>query len=263
MTDHDDAISRRYRGMAREEPPAAIDDAILAASRRAVGAGPRRNRWAVPVSLAAVLVLGLGIALRMQVEQPGIETSAPVTTSSAEYPVPEQATTVEPGTPSPPAELAKDAAKPAARSAAPARKAIKPADLPPEALTTAQAPVAAAPSAVPPAAPAAAAPATPAPAPEAFSDLGAQRRTPEALARADSQPREQRARREAGVASTTTIATAPPPAAADARVVELERIARLRAGGRHAEADQALEAFRKQHPQYNIPEALWERVKAP
>lgn len=213
MTDQDDAISRRYRGMAREEPPATIDEAILAASRRAVGAGPRRNRWAVPVSLAAVLVLGLGVALRMRVVQPGIETSVPATTSSAEYPVAEPPVAVEPAAPAAPAAVAKDAAKPPPRIAAPARKAIKPADLPPEAVT-AQAPAAAAPAA--------------AATPEAFSDLNAQRRA---------------------------------PAPSDARVVELERIARLRAQNRHEEADKALEAFRKQHPQYRIPEALWERVR--
>jgi hypothetical protein len=257
MSEHDDAISRSYRGMAREEPPVAIDAAILAASRRAVGAGPRRNRWAVPVSLAAVLVLGVGIALRMQVEQPGIETSLPATTSSAEYPVAEPPVAVEPAAPAPPAAVAKDAAKPSPRIAAPARKAIKPADLPPEAVTTAQVPAAA-----PAPAPAASAPAPAAPAPEAFSDLNAQRRQPAALAREDSAPAEQRARREAGVSASATIAARPPPPGArDARVVELERIARLRAENRHDEADKALEAFRKQHPQYEIPAALWERVR--
>ena len=35
MTDHDDKLTRRYRELAREEPSAALDAAILAASRRA------------------------------------------------------------------------------------------------------------------------------------------------------------------------------------------------------------------------------------
>src|SRR5687768_18515520 len=78
-------IPERYRELAVEAPPAALDAAILAASRRAVGARPgRAQRWFAPVSVAAVLVLGIGVALRMQVEQPGIETSAP----QSEYPVP-------------------------------------------------------------------------------------------------------------------------------------------------------------------------------
>jgi hypothetical protein len=44
-------------------------------------------------------------------------------------------------------------------------------------------------------------------------------------------------------------------------VRELERIAQLRAEGRHAEADRALEEFRRSRPDYRIPEAVWERVK--
>ena len=42
---------------------------------------------------------------------------------------------------------------------------------------------------------------------------------------------------------------------------ELERVAQLRAEGKHAEADRALEEFRRLHPDYRIPEAVWERVK--
>jgi soluble lytic murein transglycosylase-like protein len=47
----------------------------------------------------------------------------------------------------------------------------------------------------------------------------------------------------------------------DAREVELERIARLRTEGHHADADKALEAFRRAHPDYRIAEAMWERVR--
>src|SRR6188472_768541 len=92
MTDSDDKLSRRYRELAREEPPADLDAAILAAARRGVGAGPRarRSSWMVPTSIAAVLMLGIGVSLRMQLEEPGVETSVP-STSSAEYPVPSSA----------------------------------------------------------------------------------------------------------------------------------------------------------------------------
>ena len=72
MTDESDAkVSRRYRELGAEEPPRALDEAILAASRR-----PARSwtqRWAVPLSLAAVLVLSVTVTLRIQHEQPGIE----------------------------------------------------------------------------------------------------------------------------------------------------------------------------------------------
>ena len=79
----DEDLARRYRALGREEPPPALDEAILAAARQAA---PRRSRaqWWAPVSVAAVLVLGIGVALRMQLEQPGVETSAP----ASEYALP-------------------------------------------------------------------------------------------------------------------------------------------------------------------------------
>ena len=42
---------------------------------------------------------------------------------------------------------------------------------------------------------------------------------------------------------------------------ELERIAQLRESGNHAEADRALEEFRRRYPDFRIPTAIWERVK--
>ena len=42
---------------------------------------------------------------------------------------------------------------------------------------------------------------------------------------------------------------------------ELERIAKLRAEGHDAEADRALDAFRRDHPGYRIDDATWARVK--
>src|SRR5260221_12619587 len=73
MTDHDERISRRYAELAREEPGAAIDAAILGASRRALARTSWSRRWAGPVSIAAVLALSVGVTLQMQREQPGIE----------------------------------------------------------------------------------------------------------------------------------------------------------------------------------------------
>jgi hypothetical protein len=43
---------------------------------------------------------------------------------------------------------------------------------------------------------------------------------------------------------------------------ELERIAKLREEGRHEDADKALDEFRRRHPSYRIPDAMWERVRA-
>lgn len=66
MTEHerDERVSGAYRALGREEPPPALDAAIVAAARR-----PRR-RWAVPVSIAAVVMLAVGVTLRVQLEAP-------------------------------------------------------------------------------------------------------------------------------------------------------------------------------------------------
>src|SRR6185503_4277723 len=56
MTDHDDKLHRAYRALGNEEPPAALDAAILARARERV-VPRRRPSWMVPVSIAAVLVL--------------------------------------------------------------------------------------------------------------------------------------------------------------------------------------------------------------
>ncbi|MGH8689021.1 MAG: hypothetical protein ACREVQ_15060 [Burkholderiales bacterium] len=62
--EHDTRVSAAYRELGADAPPAQLDAAVLAAARR------RRPRWAVPVSVAAVVVLGLGVVLRVQREAP-------------------------------------------------------------------------------------------------------------------------------------------------------------------------------------------------
>lgn len=278
MTDADDKLSRRYREAAREEPGEDLDRAILAASRRAVGAGPRArgSRWMVPASIAAVLVLGVGVSLRMQMEEPGIETSLPA--GSAEYPVPsaDPAPAPPPASAQAPEPQAAPAAAPQAgtppRSAAPRaqiapprakeraqqdpprpepapqplpklRKDLVEAEPRAEAGVASQPPMAAAPRA--PSSPPAVAmsQSAPAAAPAPAPALRAKR---EAFA-ADS----------AGARESRAI----PPVADPDPQRELERIARLREAGRHDEADRALEEFRRRHPDHRIPEATWERVK--
>ena len=68
MNERDDELLRRYRELPRETPPPSLDASILAASRRPV----RRPmaRWAAPFSVAAVLVLALGLVLKVQREAP-------------------------------------------------------------------------------------------------------------------------------------------------------------------------------------------------
>jgi hypothetical protein len=42
---------------------------------------------------------------------------------------------------------------------------------------------------------------------------------------------------------------------------ELERIAKLREAGKQDEADRALDEFKKNYPDFHIPELMWERVR--
>ncbi|HEX2197067.1 MAG TPA: hypothetical protein VHG88_00380 [Burkholderiales bacterium] len=65
--ERDPLVSRRYRELGAEEPPPAVDEAILAASRRALGS---RRRWYLPLAAAAVAVLAVGVTLHVQREQP-------------------------------------------------------------------------------------------------------------------------------------------------------------------------------------------------
>ena len=61
--ERDVRVSERYRALGGEQPPPELDAAILAASRR------RHSRWVVPVSIAAVVVLAVGVTLRVQIEE--------------------------------------------------------------------------------------------------------------------------------------------------------------------------------------------------
>ena len=246
----DEKLKAAYSALPREEPGAAVDAAILAASRRALAKPSASRRWAGPVSIAAVLVLAFGVTLRMQeekLESPEVYVAppaAPVTQApAATPPEPKPAQPVAAA----PAKKIAPQAKPdrvtALRDEARAQPEQERKDLRPklqmapaeeslakESANVAQAPMAAAPPA--PGARAASAPAA-------------------------------RMKREAFSAA----APAPAAAAADAQAAideptrELEAIAKLRAEGRHEEADKALEEFRRKRPGYRIPEAMWERVK--
>ena len=67
--EHDPQLAAMYRAGADVVPPLHLDDAIRAAARREVAAGPRRagaRRWAVPVALAAVLVLSVSVVTMLR-----------------------------------------------------------------------------------------------------------------------------------------------------------------------------------------------------
>ena len=303
MTDGDDLLRKRYRDLGAEEPPAALDKAILSAAQRAVAPRSASQRWAIPVSLAAVLVLAVGVTLRMQQETPGIETTAP----ASEYSLPSSSGEA---LPSPPVATQEAAETPAAKTA-PTRRAASPAEPAPSPNSPASRPDAAA---------------TPSPAtvekkaaaerrleapiakpqPKAFADTANQAAVAPApaaerfagqsgAAAPRAQPMAPPTKIEAATEASGRVAGSaipqptPPAAAAPAAPVaqarakrdtqgasvddlakesakgplerELDRIAQLRRDGRNAEADEALEKFRRENPAYRIPDTIWEQVK--
>jgi len=282
MSETGDKLHKAYGALPRVEPGAAIDAAILAASRRALEKPSASRRWAAPVSIAAVLVLAFGVTLRMQQEKPGVE-------SPEMYASPPAAATVA----TPPAEPA-----PMKQEAAPAPP-LRDARVQPEKKIVVPA---AKPDFVPPP-PKAKLQAAPPAQPQAFEESARQRRDE---SRVDNEQKGMLQKDNANVreapafapkpaapaasANTASVAATPPPAAAGAAPAsraapaaemrlkreavaadlqapideptrELEAIAKLRVEGRQEEADKALAEFRRKRPDYRIPDTIWERVK--
>ncbi len=249
-------ITRRYRELDREEPPRALDEAILAAARGALETRPAplvaptaRRRWYVPLAAAAVIVLSVVVTLEMQREQPDAELSAPPPLPPVSRP--DSAPAAPRSDAAPRTEAPRDAAgenQTAARAKAEPRRTV-------------------------PAPPAIAIPAPPqsaAPAPQPLQEkpfpgvAGAAGSAAAPVGRAATVPEENTESRQAMERDR------PSRIAADAlskRAEEteapgrwLERIAALRREGRHKEADEAYAEFKRRYPEYRIPEAMRELV---
>lgn len=241
--ERDPKVSGRYRELEREEPSRALDDAILAASRRAA----RRRPWLYPaVGVAAVMVLAVAISVQVEREQPDATAvpTAPVLKDEAKNQG-EAAKREEPAAKAEPQPRASSARKGERRSQAPSGGFVpdpKPA----------------------------------APAPEPLAKTA----PPGELARRDAAGAGAAADRVEERASTQgPAASAPAPAAApraEARMAErplaamqldeapmpwLERIAKLRGEGKHEEADRALAEFRKRYPDFKISDEMLKRVE--
>jgi hypothetical protein len=79
VSDRDEEIARIYSQAGSPEPPAHLDDSILAASRRAAGSRPLSSparRWGPPVALAATVVLTATVSLMVFEQRGEIETAA-------------------------------------------------------------------------------------------------------------------------------------------------------------------------------------------
>ena len=130
--EHDEQLTALYRAGADDAPPAHLDDAIRAAARREVAAGPRRagsRRWTTPVSLAAVIVLSVTVVTMMR--EQGVDRLETMTLP----PPPASA-------PAASAEARRDAAKSAA-NLAPKAPAQPPSATPPQVAPAKPAPPAA------------------------------------------------------------------------------------------------------------------------
>ena len=248
--EHDSRVSAAYRALKAEEPPRALDEAIHAAARKS--ARPWTQRYAVPLGLAAVLVLSVTVTLRMQHERPGIESPATaekeaVAMAPAPAPVPEAPLQLKP-------EPQIVAAAPRAKSAR--QDEPKPAPQPFADVRREQ--VAAAKPPVPAAAPA------PAAAENLASRADAGRGMESSVAGAAARQSEERTSRDAEAAARThQVGTlrALSKSAVETPERELEQIAVLRRDGKHDEADKALAEFRKRFPDYKMTEAMRERVE--
>jgi len=285
---NDPRVGEGYRRLGAEHPPAALDAAILAASRRAVGAGPRRSgitlrRWALPVSVAAVVVLTMSLVVRVQLEKPDFELAAPIPATVP--PADDKAASRKVQEKDEVARLAKRneaaeaqpkmtaGAPPAAVASAPvagerersvARQAIPApaARQAPEAPPAAKAPrFVAEPPARTPAENLTAAPPVPSSAMRPDAGMGSVREEPKGSALAEQGTASAGRAESRLISEDRAIASAESVGKKDESPREwLERIAKLRREGRVKEADESLAEFRRRYPDYEIPKELRDAV---
>ena len=252
MSDDRD-VSRRYRELEREEPPRALDDAILAASRRSAQTRPAplvvpsgRRRWYFPLAAAAIIVLAVAVTIHVEREQPDAEfvvqtEPAPKAAmrerakqpQAPEFvPDPKPRPAKPPPAPESPASVLSDSKSAERRDAAPV--APPPADAVAAARESGRA---------------------------AAERSGDQERLEEraAMARQAPAPAAQAMRRapesaREEIAQLSSLAKASP----DQWLLAIDDLKRQ---GRHDEAEKQLAEFRKRHPNYRIPEAITEKFE--
>ena len=88
MKERDTQLSQAYRDAPHPEPSPALDARILDAARKAVAKPAARRRspwfaWAVPLSTAAVVVLGVTLLFEMQQQAPEVMESPTATPPAA------------------------------------------------------------------------------------------------------------------------------------------------------------------------------------
>lgn len=110
----DDALSRQLGALAQVQPPAALDDAILARAQQAVrpaaandaapGWQPTSRRWRVPAGLAAMLLAGVLTHRTWEETNQMAQVDAPAVAPVASMPAPPAADATPPSPPAPQVE---------------------------------------------------------------------------------------------------------------------------------------------------------------
>jgi hypothetical protein len=237
-------LSGHYRDGSTEEPPAHLDAAILAAARRGVARSRFRRNWHLPASIAAVLVIGVTLALMTsEIEDPlpPADTSARVAANDARQALPALAMKQESGArPAPRPGIDRETRPSRERSVRSDREADAP-----QKLAAGKADSAGG-------APSLAAPA-PAPALQQFEAAAPSEPVGEQKSVLGDSAHEQRAtatlRKEAAPSSAAPI---------DAPEEWLKNIQDLLRNGKSALAREQLAEFRKRYPDYRLPETLRE-----
>jgi hypothetical protein len=237
-------LSGHYRAGSTEEPRAHLDAAILAAARREVARSRFTRNWHLPASIAAVLVIGVSLALMTsEVEDPlpPADKLAGVAADKAKPPAPALAIKQESqARPTPRLGIERESRPSRERSAGSDREADVRQNLAGvRADSVAVAPSVAAPASAPALQQLEAA-ATAEPAAEQKSAL------------ADS------AREKRVTAALRKEATPSPGAPTDAPAEWLKRIGDLLRNGKTAQAREQLAEFRRYYPDYRLPETLRE-----
>jgi len=245
LEDLHSGLSGHYRDGSTEVPPAHLDAAILAAARREVARSRFRRNWHLPASIAAVLVIGVTLALMTsEIEDPlpPADTSAVVAANEARQVAPALAMKQESeARPAPRPRLEPEKARPSRERRA--RDDIEADDR--QKLAAGKADSAAG-------APSVAAPA-PAPAIQQFEAAAPSEPVGEQKGVLADRAHEQRAstalRKEAAPSS------AAPPAAPEEWLKNIQDLLR---NGKSALAREQLAEFRKRYPDYRLPETLRE-----
>lgn len=288
-----DALSRAYRGSGHDEPPAALDDAIRAAARRAVHARPQSlrkswySRFSGPLAIAAVMVLTVSITMLSVIEQPesvpppvqkalAPRAAAPkahedkTTAEPRSTPVLEKRRNDAPGVsqgriaseamqqaaPAAPATVqqAPETPAPAAAGSVAVRREPTPFVADPEMKSEHKREAYAQPA---PAAMESAAPAKPLmAAPAAPAALNAPAENERSRADAIAAQPQAFARKKQDAANVHEMAEKPAAALAESPAQWLKRIVELRKEGKTKQSEEELARFRKRYPDYRLPAEL-------